>query len=59
VKLSIAFFYKFIAEFASEKKLSQPVNIWQKCRQEGGLHVVDREQKQFLVTLMTPYELLF
>jgi len=45
------FFYKFIAESASVK-IFKLVNIWQNCRQEGGLHV-DREQKQFPVTLMT------
>jgi len=35
------------------EKLFKQVNIWQTCRQEGGLHVDNREQKQFLVMLMT------
>ena len=59
MKFSITiFFYKFIAESASEKKLSKSVNSWQNCRQEGGLHVDDREQMQFAVTLMTQIRIM-
>jgi len=36
-----------------KKNLFKSVNIWQNCREEGGLHIDDREQKQFTVTLMT------
>ena len=35
------------------KKLFKSANIWQNCRQEGGLHVDDCEEMQFSVTLMT------
>jgi len=34
------------------------VNIWQNCRQEGGLHVDDPEQKQFPVALMTQLHII-
>ena len=51
MKFSIAAFYIFIAESASEK-VFKSVNISQNCGREGGLHVDDREEKQFPVTLM-------
>ena len=35
------------------KKRLKSVNMWQNCRQEVGLRVDDRGQRQFLVTLMT------
>jgi len=34
------------------------MNIWQNCRQEGGLHVDDREQTQFPVALMTQMHII-
>jgi len=34
------------------------VNIWQNCRQEGGLHFDDCEQKQFPVMLMTQMQII-
>jgi len=52
VKFSTAiFFKKNLLLSLSVKKLFKSVNIWQNCRQEGGLHV-DRGQNQFPVTLM-------
>ena len=59
MKFSIAtFFYKFIAESASDQFFFKSVNIWQNCRQEGGLHVDDHEQKQFRVTLTTQMRII-
>jgi len=40
------------------KKLFKSVNIWQNCREEGGLHVDDCEQKHFPVTLMTQMRII-
>ena len=51
VKFSTAIFKKNLLLSLSVKKLFKSVNIWQNCRQEGGLHV-DRGQNQFPVTLM-------
>jgi len=41
-------FTNLLLKFASEKKLFKSVNIWQNCRQEGGLRVDDQEKSGFL-----------
>jgi len=45
--------YKNLLLSLPVKKLFKSVNVWQNCKQEGGLHVDDHEQKQFPMMLMT------
>ena len=45
--------YKNLLLSLPVKKLVKSVNVWQNCKQEGGLHVDDHEQKQFPMMLMT------
>jgi len=49
----------FLYKFTAGDKNFKLVNIWQHCRQEGGLLVDDDpEQKQFPVSLMTQMRII-